>query len=82
MKHIVSISTAFACMLGIASVNAQTLNVNCGNVNYHFDSSKTGVMLFNGGTELTILDKTFNISGITNISTTSEPISDNTVSIV
>lgn len=81
MKRLKKISALFVCFLGMTSVNAQTLNVNCGSVNYHFDSSTTGEMLFNGGTELTILDKTFSVSDIVNMTTVSDPIADNTVSV-
>ncbi len=82
MKHIVAFSTVIASFIAATSAYAQTLNVNCGNLNYHFDSAKTGEMMFNGSTELTIINKVFKLSDITNISTTSEPVADNTVSIV
>lgn len=83
MKHIVHILTLSACIIGSAvSANAQTLNVSCGNVNYHFDSAQTGEMFFHSGSELTIMGKTFKIDDINNMSTTANPVSDNTVSVV
>lgn len=82
MKYLTNILTLVLCLFCAASVNAQTLNVSCGNISYHFDSAQTGKMLFNSGSELTIQGKTFQITDITNINTTANPISDNTVSVV
>lgn len=82
IKNIYTLFACFACLLGIATVNAQTLNVTCGNVSYQFDSSQTGVMPFNNGLELTIMKKTFMIKDITAMTTVTAPISDNTVSVV
>ena len=80
MKHIITILTAVAGVVGMAS--AQSLNVNCGSVTYQFDYSQTGAMTFAGGTDLTILDRTFGIADITNINLGQDLIADNTVKVV
>lgn len=79
MRH--NICILIFCLMSLIGVQAQTLNVNCGNINYQFDSSATGKMLFNGGSELIILDKTFQIKDITRITTINNPIGENTVSV-
>lgn len=55
--------TLTALLLTIAA-GAQTLNVKVGNVTYQFPSSQTGDMIYENGTTLTIMDKTFNLSDI------------------
>lgn len=80
MKRIFTILTAIVGIVGVAS--AQSLNVNCGSVTYQFDYSKTGQMTFAGGTDLTILDRTFGIGDITNINLGEDLIADNTVKVV
>ncbi|MDE5794092.1 MAG: carbohydrate-binding domain-containing protein [Muribaculaceae bacterium] len=70
-----------ASLLCHAPAHAQTLNVNCGNVSYHFDSSQTGVMNYSNGSELTILGKTFEIEDIKSITTVDQSIADNTVKV-
>lgn len=82
MKYFTYLLPLLACLFSALSVNAQSLNVSCGNIYYHFDASQTGKMLFNNGTELTIIGKTFQINDITNITTVVNPIADNTVSVV
>lgn len=83
MKRILNITlTLLACLIGAVQTNAQTMSVDCGNVSYHFPASQTGKMTFSGGTELTIMDKTFVLSDITAITMASDPVADNTVRIV
>ncbi|MDE6010116.1 MAG: carbohydrate-binding domain-containing protein [Muribaculaceae bacterium] len=83
MKRILNISlTLLMCLIGATCANAAALSVNCGKITYHFPTSITGKMPFTVGTELTIMEKTFLLSDISSITTTSEPIADNTVSIL
>lgn len=82
MKRLLISLSLCASLAAISPLCSQTLDVVCGNVDYHFDASQTGKMLFNSGSELTILDKTFQISDISNITTTADPIADNCVSVI
>lgn len=82
MKRFTNILTLFVCFFCAASVKAQTLNVSCGNIDYHFDASLTGEMLFSNGSELTIMGKTFQIKDISTMTTTANSVADNTVSVI
>lgn len=66
-----------------ASIIAQTLNVTIdGNVTYQFPASQAGDMTYtNGGTTLTILNKSFTISDITSMFVDDAAVTDNTVSV-
>lgn len=81
MKRLTTLMAA-AALIGAASASSQTLNVACGDVNYHFDSAQTGDMTYSNGTELTIMGKTFSISEISYMGIAAKPVGDNTVEIV
>ena len=55
-----------ACALSM-SIEAQTLNVRVGGVNYQFPASKTGNMTFENGNKLTVMDKGFTLSDLKNM---------------
>lgn len=69
-----------ALLLAIAA-EAQTLNVNVGNVTYQFPSSQTGDMTYSDGTTLTILNKAFTLTEIDNMTVDESSVTDNTVGV-
>ncbi|MBQ6378460.1 MAG: carbohydrate-binding domain-containing protein [Prevotella sp.] len=78
MKKIYSL---FSALVLTTTVWAQTLNVNVGNVTYQFPAAQTGDMVYEDGTTLTIMGKSFTISDITSITVDNTTVTDNTVSI-
>jgi hypothetical protein len=75
--------TAFLMLLlASAPTQAQTLNVNVGEVTYAHSASQTGDMTFGSGTTLTIQNKTYRLSDITSITVSDDAVADNTVSVV
>jgi len=79
MKKIFSLLTA---LLITTVATSQTLNVNVGNVTYLFPASQTGDMFYTNGTTLTIMNKTFILSDITNMVVNDTEVTDNLVQIV
>ncbi len=71
---------AMMCWVALAS-QAQTLNVNVGNVTYAFPASQTGEMAYENGTTLTICDKAFSISDIDNMAVDDNSVTDNTINV-
>jgi len=67
--------------LVVANVSAQTLNVVTGNVTYTVPAAQAGNMFYAGGTTLTILGKSFNISDIDSIYIDNTEVSDGTVTV-
>lgn len=78
MKKLISILNAL--VLTIAA-EAQTLNVQVGNVTYQFPASQTGDMTYTDGTRLTILNKTFALNDISCMLVDDTSVTDNLVSI-
>ena len=78
MKKIILSLLAFVAWL---SVSAQTMNVVVGNVTYQIPAAKAGEMIYSDATTLTVLDKTFTISDITNIYIDGSTVTENTVSV-
>lgn len=80
MKRIIAL--LFMLLLTV-SIIAQTLNVTIGgNVTYQFPASQVGDMTYtNGGTTLTILNKSFTISDVTSMYIDDAAVTDNTVSV-
>lgn len=76
MKKTFFIIAAF--LLTIAA-EAQTLNVNVGNVTYKFPSSQTGDMTFSDGTSITIINKVFSLDEIDGMTVDNSSVTDNTV---
>lgn len=66
----------------VMATMAQTLNVKVGSVTYQFPASQTGEMTYTDGTTLTILNKSFALSEITNMVVDDSNVTDNTVSVV
>ena len=71
----------FAALLSLAA-GAQTMNVVVGSVTYQFPSAQTGEMTYDDGTTLTVLNKAFALSDISQIYIDNAEVSDNTVQVV
>jgi hypothetical protein len=79
MKKIISsIILGLTCIVCLG----QTLNVTVGSVTDQFPSTQTGEIAFFGGTQMTILGKTYNVSDITKMWTDETKVKDNEVSVV
>jgi hypothetical protein len=78
MKKIFPLMTSL--LLAIVA-EAQTLNVQVGNVTYQFPASQTGDMTYADGTTLTIMGKTFDISDISKMMVDNTEVTDNLVQI-
>jgi len=76
------ICCTLAAMLAIAALSAQTLNVSTGSVTARYPAAQTGKMTYSGGSTLTILDKTYQLSDITGMTTDESSVADNTVNVV
>ena len=64
------------------TAQAQTMNVSVGNVTDQFPAAQTGEMTFMGGTQMTILGKTYDVSEITKMWTDDTKVKDNEVNVV
>ena len=72
-----------ACALGsVLTAQAQTLNVNVGNITFAHSAANAGDMAFTGGTQLTIEGRTYNVSDVSKIEVNDNTVADNTVSVV
>ena len=65
-----------------SGLTAQTLNVQVGNVTYQFPASQAGEMPFSDGTTLTVMNKAFTLSEVSNMYVDETAVTDNLVSIV
>ena len=68
----------FSCLIS----SAQTLNVSVGSVTDQYPAAQAGAMTYTGGTQLTILNKTYNLSDITKMFTDNTDVSDNEVNVI
>ncbi len=86
MKRI-SIRTFVHCTLSLCTlfvplyIDAQTLNVQVGNVTYLFPASQAGVMPFSDGTTLTAMGKSFTLSEVDKMWVDETAVTDSTVTI-
>ncbi len=71
-----------AALLTIAAASAQTLNIGVGSVTDQYPASQTGKMTFTGGSTMTILGKTYQLSNITSMVTDETSVTDNQVNVV
>jgi len=78
MKKIYSL--LIGLMLTIAA-QAQTLNVEVGDVTYQFPASQAGDMNYSGGTTLSVMGKTFSVSDISKMYIDASNVKANSVSI-
>ena len=74
------------CLLSLflipSSLQAQTLNVQVGNVTYQFPAEQAGQMTYNDGTTLTVMGKAFTLNDVDNMYVDKSEVTDNLVSIV
>ena len=63
-------------------VNAQTLNVQQGQVTYKFPAEQAGQMPYSNGTALTVMDKMFTLADVSSMYVDESEVVDNTVSVV
>ena len=75
-----SILIAILSMMTVM-VSAQTLRINMGDVTYAIPASQAGDMLYNEGTTLTVGNKVYPLSDITNITIDNSNVSDNCVNV-
>ena len=61
---------------------AQTLNVQVGNVTYQFPAAQAGTMPYDNGSTLTVMNKAFALSEISNMYVDETTVTDNAVSVV
>ena len=80
MKKISSIIIWLLVFCGV--LNAQTLNVQVGQVTYQFPVELTGKMNYTDGTTLTIMDKAFALAEVGTMYVNDAAVVDNTVSVV
>lgn len=79
MKNKYIIACALASVLGVTNASAQSLNVNCGNVTYSFNSAQTGVMQYSNGNYVLIQGKTFSLDQIGSMKVVDDNMDDNLV---
>ena len=72
----------FAAVLVALTAQAQTLNVSVGSVTDQYPSAQTGEMTFTGGTQMTVMGKTYDISQIGKMWTDQTQVKDNEVNVV
>ncbi len=70
-----------AIVLTTLAAQAQTLNVTTGGATYQYPATQTGEMTFTDGSQLTILNRTYNLSEITSMWTDETKVTDNQVNV-
>ena len=63
-------------------LNAQTMNVQEGQVTYQFPAEQTGVMNYADGTTLNVMEKVFTLADVTDMYVDESEVEDNSVSVV
>ena len=71
-----------AAVLVALTAQAQTLNVSVGSVTDQYPSAQTGEMTFTGGTQMTVMGKTYDISQIGKMWTDQTQVKDTEVNVV
>ncbi len=69
-------------LLLVIVAQGQTMNVVTGDVIYQYPAAQTGEMPYAGGSELTVMGKTFSVADITRIYIDETAVADNTVQVV
>ena len=70
-----------AVVLFSGTISAQTLNVQVGEIIYQIPASQAGEMVFDNGKTVTIMDKTYTLSDITQMYMDNSEVTDNSVNI-
>ena len=78
MKKLAAIIAALVLTI---TAEAQTLNVQVGNVTYLFPAAQTGEMTYTNGETLTIMGKAFTLSDISAMTVDNTEVTDNLVQI-
>lgn len=78
MRRILSFLIA---LIAVTAMTAQTMNVKLGQVVYQMPASQVDEMLFSEGTLLTVMERPFTISDISEIYIDDTEVEDNTVSV-
>lgn len=73
---------AISIQLSAIGLFAQTLNVQVGNVTYQFPATQAGVMPFSDGTTLTVMNKAFTLSEVSNMYVDETVVRDSAVNVV
>ena len=73
--------TLLLSILLAGAASAQTMNVQVGNVTYQFPSAQAGEMVYNDGTTLTVMNKVFTLTDISQIYFDETEVTNNTVGI-
>ena len=68
-------------VLTAATMSAQTLNVQMGQVVYQIPAAQAGEMLYQDGQSVTILNKVYTLSDVTRMYVDASDVEDNTVSV-
>ena len=80
MKKIIVLIISCFAIGGL--LNAQTLNVQVGQVNYQFPANQAGEMNYAEGTTLTIMNKVFTLADVATMYVDESVVKDNTVAVV
>ena len=80
MKKIILLIISCFAICGL--LNAQTLNVQVGQVKYQFPAEQAGVMSYADGTTLTIMNKEFTLADVATMYVDESAVKDNTVAVV
>jgi len=83
MRNLIAKSVCVLCVVLCAlAINAQTLNVQVGNITYLFPAAQAGVMPYDNGSTLTVMGKAFALSEISNMYVDETTVTDNAVTVV
>ena len=78
MKRTLTLLTVLSLTI---AAEAQTLNIQTGNVVYQFPAAQTGDMTFTDGTQLTVMGRTFTLADISSMTVDNSEVTDNLVSV-
>ena len=78
MKRVLTLLCAFVAVM---AATAQTMNIRLGQVVYQIPADQADEMLFTGGTLLTVMERPFTISDISEIYIDHSTVTDNTVQV-
>jgi len=81
MKRLAIVVCTLYSVLCTLSLSAQTLNIQVGNVTYRFPAAQTGEMPFEGGSTLTVMNKTFALSEISRMYVDESAVADSVVTV-
>jgi len=80
MRRLIGLVISGLAVSGL--LTAQTLNIQVGNVTYQFPAAQAGAMPFEGGSTLTVMNKTFALSEISRMYVDESAVTDGAVAVV